>query len=291
MEVVSKKNKVMQLLLIAVGGFIMAAGVNFIFEPMNMVTGGVSGFAIVLKSWTEPFIQGGIPLWFTNILCNVPLFIIAIILKGKRYLARTIFANVCFTIGLYIIPSYPILQDDYVLAAVFGGVIMGTGLGLVFLNGASTGGTDLLGVILQTKIKHYSVPQLLLILDATIVTLGAVAFGVSRACYAIITVYVTTVVMDTILEGMKFGRIAYIISDRHNDIAEEILNGVNRGVTGIQVEGMYSNNERKMLFCVVSKKEIVKLKSLVSQIDEKAFVIVCDAREVLGEGFIEYRQE
>lgn len=290
MEVLSNRTKGMQYFMIALGTFIMAIAVNVVFEPMEMVTGGVAGIAIILKYWTEPFIEGGIPLWVTNVVCNVPLFLLAISLKGKKFIAKTLFATVTFTIGLYIIPSYNIVYDDYILAAVFGGIIMGVGLGLVFANQGSTGGTDLLGAIIQVKLKHYSVPQLLLVVDATIVVLGAAVFGVNTALYAVITVYITTVVMDSILEGLKFAKIAYIISDDYEKIATEVLHTIERGVTGISAKGMYSNKEKKMLFCVVTKKEIVTLVDTVAQIDPQAFVIVSDAREVLGEGFIEYKQ-
>lgn len=291
MEAISKRPKSQQYLMIVLGTILMAIAVNVIFDPMNMVTGGVTGIAIVIKYWTSAMFEGGVPLWLSNLAINIPLFIGAIMLKGRKYVEKTIFGTISFTIALYVVPSFPIGSEDMLLGCIFGGVLMGAGLGLVFANNASTGGTDLLGAIMQVKIKHYSVAQLLLVIDSTIVILGAVVFGVNKALYAVIAVYITSTVMDSILEGLKFAKIAYIISDDYEKIANEILTKVDRGVTGIQATGMYSNNEKKMLFCVVTKKEIVKLVDTVAQIDPSAFVIVSDAREVMGEGFIEYTQD
>lgn len=291
MELLYRKSRVFEYLMIAVGTILMAVAVNFVFEPMNMVTGGVSGLAIVVKYWTEPLIEGGVPLWLTNLVTNIPLFVLAIIFLGKKYIAKTLYATVCFTIALYIVPSHSLVAEhDYVLASVYGGILMGIGLGLVFSTNCSTGGTDLFGTLVQVKLKHYSVPQLLMVIDSSIVLLGAAVFGINKALYAVIAVYITSKIMDGILEGLKFGKLAYIISDHHEEIAKEILHGMNRGVTGVPVKGMYSNSSKNMLLCVVSKKEIVGIIDTVAQIDPKAFVIVSDVREVLGEGFIEYRQ-
>lgn len=290
MEAISKRSNLNQYLIIALGTLIMGVAINVVFEPMDLVTGGLSGISIVVKYWTEPYIDGGIPLWLTNLVANIPIFVVAIILKGRKFIMRTLYSTICFTIALYIVPTYDVVYEDLVLASIFGGILMGAGLGLVFANNGSTGGTDLLGYIFQVKFKHISVPRLLLFIDGTIVALGAVVFGVNKALYAIIAVYITSKIMDSILEGMKFAKLAYVISDAYDEIAKEVLHTINRGATGIPAKGMYSNNEKKMLLCVVTKKEIVNLVDIVAQIDPKAFVIVSDVREVLGEGFIEYRQ-
>lgn len=290
MELLYRKSKVFEYLMVALGTVLMAVAVNFVFEPMDMVTGGVSGFAIVVKYWTEPFIDGGVPVWLSNLLANIPLFVIAIVVLGRKYIAKTLYATICFTVALYIVPSQDISNNDFVLASIYGGILMGVGLGLVFATNCSTGGTDLFGAILQKKLKHYSVPQLLMVIDSSIVILGAAVFGLNKALYAVIAVYITSKIMDTILEGLKFGKLAYIISEQHGEIANEILHNMNRGVTGVPIKGMYSNTDKNMLLCVVSKKEIVQIIDIVAQIDPKAFVIVSDVREVLGEGFIEYRQ-
>lgn len=290
MEKKLAKTKLTHYLLIVVGTLLMAASVNWVYEPLEMVTGGVTGLAIVIKKVTSVWIAQGVPIWLTNILLNVPLFIAAILVRGKTFLKNTFFATISLTVALYVVPPINLMFDDYILASLFGGVLGGAGLGLVFVVMASTGGTDLLAMIIHKYKPYHSVPQILIVVDGIIVAAGIVSFGVMKALYAIIAVYITTKVSDSILEGLKFAKMAYIISDHYNAIARQILLELDRGVTGISATGMYSNADKKMLFCVVSKKEIVELTDIVARIDPKAFIIVSDAREVTGEGFREYRQ-
>ncbi|SHO48679.1 YitT family protein [Anaerocolumna xylanovorans] len=291
MEAHLYKNKFTHYVLIIVGTFLMAVSVNVVYEPLQMVTGGLSGLAIVIKKVTGVFVEGGIPLWLTNLMLNIPLFITAIIVRGKTFVKHALFAEVSFTIALALVPtSFNFIGQDYLLAAVFGGVIGGVGIGLVFAANASTGGTDLLAMIIHKFKPYYSVPRILTVVDGIVVMVGIISFGITKALYAIIAVYITTKISDSILEGLKFAKMAYIISDEYERIAEKIMAELDRGVTGISATGMYSNRDKKMLFCVVSKKEIVEIKELVAEVDPKAFIIVSDAREVMGEGFREYRQ-
>lgn len=282
-----RQNDWNKLLTTILGAFLMGAAVNLVFEPMNMVVGGLSGFAIIVKRITQGFISGGIPVWLTTALVNVPLFFAAWKVKGKGFITRTLLATISFTVALYIIPSYDVMTRDNLLAALFGGILSGAGLGLVFRNGGSTGGTDLLGAILNYYFPHYSVANMLLLVDSTIILLGAFIFGVNMALYAIIAAYVTTKIMDSMLEGMKFAKLAYIISDEPDNMSKNVMEKVGRGITFIQAEGGYTKQQKRMLMCVVSKKQIVKLKDVVSQIDPNAFLIISDVREVFGEGFIE----
>ncbi len=290
MELLTKRPRWLQYIVIALGTTLMAIAVNVVFEPMDMVTGGVSGLAIVIKYWTEPLISGGIPLWLSNILVNIPLFILAVIVFGPKYIAKTLYATVCFTIALYLVPISPVQIKDYFLASIFGGVLMGAGLGLVFFYQCTTGGTDLFSSLVQRKLKHYTVPRILMVVDSSIVLLGAAVFGVNKALYAVVAVYLTSKIMDNFLEGVKFAKLVYIISDHHEEVAQVVLHDINRGATGVPVQGMYSSESKNMLLCVVSKKEISAIIDIVAQIDPSAFVIVSDVREVLGEGFIEYKQ-
>lgn len=286
----STKSNALHYLLIITGTLLMAVSVKAVYEPLEMVTGGITGLAIVIKKITSYWIEGGLPIWITNILLNIPLFITALVVLGKNYLKNTFFATISFTIALYIVPSLDLVYRDYLLASVFGGVIGGTGLGLVFVTLASTGGTDLVAMLINKYKPYYSVPQILIVIDSVIVLAGAISFGITKALYAVIAVYITSKVSDGILEGLKFAKMAYVISDYYEEIAYHIMKKLDRGVTGVSATGMYSNKEKKMLFCVVSKKEIIELTSIVSEIDPKAFIIVSDVREVMGEGFREYRQ-
>lgn len=277
------------IVYILAGTFLMSLGINLAFDPMGLVCGGVTGLAIVVKYLTGLIWEGGIPVWLSNLLFNGPLFVIALIKKGKKYIAKTMFATVMLSVWIYLLPIYQ-LFDDYVLATLFGGVMTGAGIGMVLARMATTGGTDLLSALIHDKLKHFTIPQLLAVTDGAIVILGAVVFGVENAMYAICVVYICAKISDGMLEGLKFAKMAHIISDKAEEIAQVILTDVDRGATGVKVQGMYSKEEKKMLICVVTKKEIVELIDIVHKIDPSAFVIVNDVHEVRGEGFIEITQ-
>lgn len=164
---------------------------------------------------------------------------------------------------------------------------MGVGIGLVFLSQATTGGTDLIAAIIQHFWRHYSIADILQVIDALIVLAGAYLFGIQMALYAVISVYLVSKVSDGIIEGLKFSKAAFIITRKPDELSQILMDELSRGVTGLSAKGMYSGEKKNMLFCVVSRKEIVRLKELALNLDPDAFVIVTDVREVLGEGFIE----
>ncbi len=278
------KSPVRDYILILIGASIMGFAIKNIYDPIGLVTGGASGVAIILKK------QFGVPLWLTNTAINIPLFAAAAKLKGWSFIKRTLLATVTLSVSLYVIPEMPFLMDDLFLTALFGGLITGAGAGIVFACQATTGGTDMLAAIIRRWLPHYTLAQILQVLDAAIVLIGAGIFGVTYALYALIAIYAVSKVSDGIIEGMKYSKVAYIISDKSTEIAAAILKELERGVTALDARGMYSGNRKDVLFCVVSRKEIAQLKELVVSHDAQAFVIVSDAREVLGEGFIEYRQ-
>ena len=278
------RSPVRDYILILIGASIMGFAIKNIYDPIGLVTGGVSGVAIILKK------QFGVPLWLTNTAINIPLFAAAAKLKGWSFIKRTLLATVTLSVSLYVIPEMPFLMDDLFLTALFGGLITGAGAGIVFACQATTGGTDMLAAIIRRWLPHYTLAQILQVLDAAIVLIGAGIFGVTYALYALIAIYAVSKVSDGIIEGMKYSKVAYIISDKSEEIAAAILKELERGVTALDARGMYSGNRKDVLFCVVSRKEIAQLKELIVGHDAQAFVIVSDAREVLGEGFIEYRQ-
>ncbi|MCI8887762.1 MAG: YitT family protein [Hungatella sp.] len=273
---------IVDYLMIIVGASIMGFAIKNLYDPINLVTGGVSGIAIIMKS------VAGIPLWITNTVCNIPLFLAAWKMKGWTFIKRTFTATAALSLSLYVIPEMPFLMDDLFLTSLFGGIVSGLGVGLVFLFQATTGGTDMLAALLQKLFRHYSIAHIMQVLDAMVVLLGAAVFGIRYALYALIAIYTVSKVSDGFLEGLHFSKQAYVISDRYEEIAQAVMNKMERGVTAVDAVGMYSGENKKMLFCVVSKKEIVTLREIVKGIDRKAFLIVSDVREVFGEGFIEY---
>ncbi len=286
-----EENRFRNSVALVAGVLLIALSTNWVYDPAGMVTGGVTGLGISIKYLSGQYLPFEIPLGATNLLCNIPLLIAAWKLFGKKFITRTLLATALLSVFLFLVPTVPIFEDDLLLACVFGGVIGGAGMGLVLATMSTTGGTDVLCMLIHEKKKHLSVPKLLNIVDGFIVAAGVFVFGINRAMYAIISVYIVAKVSDGIMEGMKFAKMAYIISDRYQEIAEEIMTALERGVTGFSARGMYSNAEKRVLFCVVSKKEMVRVLDIAHRRDPNAFVIVSDAREVMGEGFLRYRQQ
>ena len=287
LKVNGKKPVGLEYLMIIVGTGLMSLAINSVFDAAGMVTGGFSGIAIIIKAWTKNLIEGGIPLWVTNCVLNLPLFVIAWKVRGFSFIKRAILGEISLSVWLAIQPVWNLAGNDLLLSALYGGVIQGVGIGLVFLGGGTTGGTDMMAAIIQKFLKHYSIAQIMQVIDAMVVLVGMYVFGVHKALYAIIAVYLVTKVSDGLIEGLKFSKAAYIITGKPKEISDMIINDLDRGVTGINARGMYSGQDKLMLFCVVNKKEIIMLKEKVDEIDPDAFVIVTDAREVHGEGFIE----
>lgn len=289
MEFTSKRKPIIDYFIIIVGVTLLAIGLNMFFIPLDLVTGGVTGLAIIIKKLTENIVPGGVEPWITNIIVNIPLFLTAVIIKGKNFGGRSLFATMFLSLALIYTAYLPPATTDMLLGSVFGGVVSGAGLGLVFSAYSTTGGTDLAATILQHYMKHISVAQLMLILDALIITGGYFIFGIEKAMYALVAVFITAKIVDAFLEGIHFSKAALIISDHNEEISTEIMKRLDRGATGLQGSGKFSKKNKEILLCVVSKKEIVKLKEIVREYDKSAFVIVGDVKEVLGEGFIEYK--
>lgn len=286
-----KHGQFYEYLMIMVGTGILAFGIACFYDPIGLVTGGFSGLAIVVKSVTEPVITGGVPLWVTNMALNIPMFILAYFFKGKKFIGKSFFGAMMLSVWLAVLPQINLAGEDILLSAIFGGVFSGAGLGLVFRTGTTTGGTDLVSALIQLKIRHVSIVQILQIIDAMVILLGMFVFGIRPTMYAIIAVVVTTNISDMVLEGTNYSKAAYIITNEYEKVSKRIITELDRGVTGLHAKGMYTNEEKCMLYCIVSKKEIVTLKDIVNETDPKAFVIVSEVREVLGEGFQEYKKE
>ena len=287
MRIMNSRPWYVDYLFIFMGTGIMALAIQCIFDPIGLVTGGFSGIAIIIRKMTAGIVEGGVPLWLTNLALNVPVFIAALIIKGRKFLGRTVIGTVLLSFWLYVIPQVDLTQGDYMLSAVFGGVITGIGIGFVLLAKATTGGTDMVSALIQKYVRHYSVVQILQVIDGMVVLAGLYVFGLKPALYAIVAIFITSKVSDALMEGMKYSKAAFIITDYYKEIADAIMTQLDRGLTGLDATGMYSGDKKTVLYCVVSKKEIVELKDIVAKIDPKAFVIVTDAREVFGEGFLE----
>ena len=298
-EIGSRYEKRRDYLFILAGTFLMALSANLCFTPAKMVPGGFTGLAIIIKYATAPFMPGwapedfleGIPTWFSNILLNIPLILAAVRVRGWLFMRRTFAASVIFSLWLMILPESALMGEDLFLTTVVGGALMGAGLGLVFLGKATTGGTDTLGALLLKAFPHLSTAKLMQLLDAAVILLSVWIFGPRISMYAVISVVLTSRVADGMTSGFRNAYSAFIISDSYEQIAHVIMKNMNRGATQLQGRGMYTGKDRPVLLVAVSKKQAVFLRELVSEIDPDAFMILTDAQEIRGEGFLGYSAE
>ena len=271
-----RQKKLAEYLLIVAGTAVIAVSLQFFLDPDGMVPGGFTGIAIIVKELTKGIVPDGVPLWVTNLILNVPMVPIVLKINGWDFAKRTVVGSLLLSFWLAVIPYVQLMEEpDLFLTSVFGGVSMGIGVGLVFLGKGTTGGTDI------------SLPKLMQLLDVVITSVGIMVFGIRIALYSIIVVYLTAKISDRIMEGSTSAKMLYIISDQSALIAEKIMEKLGRGVTGLQGRGMYTNQDKTILICVISPREIARIKDVVLEADSRAFVIVNDSREVLGEGFVE----
>ena len=278
------REKVKQYIYVLLGTLAMAVAVVMFFDATGVVVGGVTGIAIILKNLF------GVPMWLVNAMINIPLFIAGYKILDRDIFIKTLYGTIALTIFLGIVPNYNLLTGNLLVDIIIGGVLMGTGLGLIFVSYASSGGTDLLATLINVKIRHISIPRIMAAIDGLIVIGGSFVFGIEKGIYAIIAIYIVTKVSDEIMEGPNKAKLIYIISDKSEEISGYIVNKICRGVTYINATGAYTNEPKKMIMCVVSGKEMVKIKQNLYQIDENAICFVGDIREAFGEGFTKYRR-
>ncbi len=271
---------------ITFGTLFMAASLLLFLEPNTIAPGGVTGLAIVIERIT------GIPIDVTNLVINIPLFIIGIMVLGKAFGVKTAYGTLMLSLFIRLMIIF--LGDninateDLLLASIYGGVLMGVGIGFVFKSGGTTGGTDLAGAIINKYIPGISTAKLMMVLDLIIVAAaGIVNRQVETSLYSVISLYVIVKVADFIVEGLNYAKAFQIITDYPQEISEEIIKKLDRGVTGLKGKGMYTGKDKDVLLCVVNRAQVSKLKEIVYSIDNKAFIMVSTVHEVLGEGFRE----
>ncbi len=284
---------------ILTGTFIMAMGFVFFINPYKFAPGGVYGISIVLHHVTKPLLQGilpdGLPIGLTALSMDIPLTIIGTRILGPRFGIKTIVGFVSTAVFVDTLQFFwgdkPLVANEPLLSAIFGGVLVGVGLGLVFRSKATSGGTDIIASILE-KYTKLPIGQLLMYVDTSIALLTLLAFhDWSIPLYSIIVIFITGRVIDITLEGFDYNKAMFIISDHHEKIREIILNDIDRGGTIIPAKGMYYNRDRKIIYTVLSRREVEVLKDHISKIDPDAFITVFEAKEILGKGFKPLRPE
>lgn len=283
---------------IVVGSFILAASFVFFITPHRIVPGGVYGISIVVHFLTKglfSFWPQGIPIGMFGLLLNIPLTIAGIKILGPRFGVKTIVGFVLTSVfmdgitWLRPVGDAP-LVNDILLSCVFGGVLAGFGLGLIFKSRATSGGSDIIAMIIA-KYTHIQLGRLMIYVDSVIVLFGLFAFGDwAIPLYSWIVIYITGKVIDITLEGSDYNKALLIISKQHEKIKHKLLNDLERGGTYLKGEGMYTGEEKQIIYTTVSRREVAVLKEYISNIDPEAFITVMDTKEILGEGFQNLKQ-
>ena len=275
------KRTIIDYLGITAGSFLIALALTVFLVPNRIAAGGVSGLATVIYYITS------FPIGITMLIINIPLFFAGLKIMGMSFGMRTIYGIVSLSVFTDLLqPHMTSLTNDLLLASIYGGVLGGIGLGIVFRSRGTTGGTDMIAALIN-YFTGITVGEGLLIADGIVVTLAGIFFNLEVALYAAVTIFITSRTIDVVQEGLNFKKGVLIISDKADEINEMVVNDLNRGVTEFEAKGGYTGDRKDVLLCIISRSEVSELKNAVSEIDKDAFVIISNVHEVLGEGFTE----
>ena len=268
-------------LKILIGSALYAAGFQFFLYPNAIATGGVTGIAMIINFFS------GFPVGIMTLIINVPLFLFSWKKYGLSFILMSLAGTVLSSVMVDIFSLIPLeVTHEPLLGAIYGGIIKGLGLGIVYHTGATTGGVDIVAKFLRRRHQHINFSTFILGLDAAVITAFAVLFKrYDSAMYAIICMFIASKVIDLVLYGAVNSKVCYIITDKSEEIKDGIVNALHRGVTFLHGEGAWSGQEKHVILCVIKQSQIVELKHLVGAVDDRAFVIVSDSREVFGNGF------
>ncbi|MEG0741079.1 MAG: YitT family protein [Clostridia bacterium] len=278
MKTILQNENITAYLQIMLGSVIGAVAYPLFLIPNRIAPGGLTGLATVLHYLFQ------FPVGITSLLMNIPLFLFGYHSMGRVFALRSLIATVIFSLLIDLIPL-PALTLNPLLGAIFGGVLMGVGLGFILRGGATTGGSDMVARMVHSRFQHISVGAILFFIDCCVVAMAGFTIEVEYALYAFISIYTSSKVIDVVMEGLSREKACYVISSEYDQVKRQLMEQLNRGVTLLHAEGGYSGTERPMLLCVMSAQEVGRLKAIVRGIDERAFVFISDAHEVLGEGF------
>ncbi len=280
--------------LIVLGSFVIAAGFVLFINPYNIVPGGIFGISIVVHSLSKDlfsFWPNGIPIGLFGLVLNIPLTIIGVKILGPRFGVKTIVGFFLTSVFMDLLTMLvgdndPMgLANDMLLACIFGGVLLGVGLGLIFKSKATSGGSDIIAMVLS-KYTRWPLGQLLIYIDSTIVIIGLIVFKDWKIpMYSWLVIFIAGKAIDMVIEGMNYEKMLLIVSDKSDEIKDKIINDLNRGGTILLGEGMYQGKPKKMIHTVVNSRELAMLEDFIQRVDPEAFLTVVDAREILGNGF------
>ena len=274
------KNFLINILGTLVGALLMATATSLFLLPNQLSSGGFAGIATILYYLLK------IPMGTTILALNVPLFLFAGYKLGKEFLLKSMVGTISFSVFIDILDKLEPLTFDRFLACIYGGIIIGCGTAIILKSNASTGGSDLVSILVKKYNYNIRMSNVIIIIDTVIVALNVIFFKeIEIGLYSAIAIYLMGKIIDIVFEGIYFTKLLIIISDKNEEIAKRIVRDVERGVTGLYGKGMYSHNDRLVLICAAARGDIIKIKTIAKEVDQKCFIVVANAREVLGKGF------
>ena len=274
------KKYIIEILGIAIGTILMAIGVSQFLLPNHLSTGGFSGIATIfyyLFNW---------PMGRTIILLNIPCFILAFIRIGKGFVIKSIIGTFFLSFFIDLFSRYSEWTNDRTLACIYGGVLVGIGTAIILRSNGSTGGSDLVSILIKSFNNRISTSNGIIIFDIIVITLNVIAFKqLEIGLYSAIAIFIMGKMIDIVFEGIGFSKMIFIISDQYEEISKKIGETIKRGTTGIYSKGMYTNKEKMMVMCISSRGEVIKIRQIANEIDKSSFIVITNVREVFGNGF------
>lgn len=274
------KKYIIETIMIIIGALFIAIGTAFFLLPNQLSSGGFSGITTII------YYLIGFPMGTTMIIINLPLFIIALLKIGKKFFFKALVGTAVLSIFLNAFDGVSAITHDRLLASIYGGILIGIGTAIILRANASTGGSELLGNIIASFKPMARTGKLIILIDTIVVILNVLFFReIEVGLYSAIAIYLSGQMIDIIFEGTNFTKMIFIVSSKYEEIAKNIGTKIGRGSTGIYAQGMYHETDKMILWCVASRREIIRIKQIAKKLDEKAFIVISNAREVLGQGF------
>ena len=279
---IKSKNFYVDILVIIIGSFISSLGVNLFLSNAKLLSGGVTGIALILQYLWE------VPSGITVFLLNIPLFFVSYKYLNKRFTIYTAIGMLSFSTALMITKPLSTLDqvDDMLLYCIYGGVLSGIGSGLIFYRNGSTGGTDIITMVIRKKYSNFDIGQVGFAFNLIIVTVSIFIFGLPRALYTLISMFITSTILDKVLNGFTSKKLLLILTEKEDDIINYVIKDMNRGITALMAEGGYTRDKKRLLYVAVTTSQMISLKTKILRVDPKAFITIIDVSEVKGKGFV-----
>ena len=281
-DLIKSKTFYIDVSVIILGCFIYSLGVNLFLTNAKLVSGGVTGIALIFQYISD------IPSGITVFLLNIPLFFISYKFLSKRFTLYTAIGMVSISLSLLLTkPLASLVQvNDMLLYCIYGGVLCGIGMGLVFYRNGSTGGIDIITMVIRKKYSNFEIGKLNFGFNLIIVAIAAIIFGLPQALYTLISMFIQGTLLDKVLNGFTSKKLLLVLTEKEDEIINYVINDLHRGITSIMAEGEYTHSKKKMLFVAITSSQFISLKNKILRIDPKAFITIIDASEVKGKGFI-----